>query len=88
MLFEIKPTAAGLEASEVWSNTTQGYMSSPVIIDGYAYFHLRSERVRCLDLKTGEIRWTSQPYERIGAWSHKGTESLDSAMRHPVLIGA
>ncbi len=51
-----------------WTNKQQGYMSSPVVIGGYAYLHLRPQNVTCIDLKTGETKWTST--ERFGQyWS-------------------
>jgi len=42
-----------------WQSKTEAYMSSPIIIDGHAYMHLRNERMVCLDLKSGETKWTS-----------------------------
>jgi glucose dehydrogenase len=43
-------------------------MSTPVVIDGYAYLHLGNQRVTCVDLKTGERTWTST--QRFGKyWS-------------------
>jgi outer membrane protein assembly factor BamB len=29
-------------------------MSTPVVIDGHAYLHLRSQRFTCVDLATGK----------------------------------
>jgi outer membrane protein assembly factor BamB len=45
--------------SAAWENKTQGYMSTPVIIDGHAYLHLRNQRFTCIDLASGEIKWTT-----------------------------
>lgn len=42
-----------------WSNKTEGYMSSPLLIDNHIYMHLRSERFICMDPNTGETKWTS-----------------------------
>ena len=36
-----------------------GYMSTPVVIGHHAYHHLRSQRLMCIDLKTGVERWTT-----------------------------
>ncbi|HKB39401.1 MAG TPA: PQQ-binding-like beta-propeller repeat protein [Gemmataceae bacterium] len=47
-------------ATAAWTNKAQGYMSSPVIVGGHAYMHLRNQRVTCLDLKTGEEAWTTE----------------------------
>jgi len=48
-----------LTATEAWSQNEQGYMSTPVIIGTHAYHHLRSQRLSCFDLTTGEEKWTS-----------------------------
>jgi outer membrane protein assembly factor BamB len=42
-----------------WSLKQQGYMSTPVVIAGHAYHHLRSQRMTCLDVADGIERWTS-----------------------------
>lgn len=53
---------AGKQLEEVWSNKSQAYMSSPVIVGGHLYLHLRNQRIQCLDLRTGEEAWRSRPY--------------------------
>lgn len=42
-----------------WTNKTEGYMSTPVVVDGHAYLHLRNQRVACLNLKTGQDTWVT-----------------------------
>jgi outer membrane protein assembly factor BamB len=37
-------------------------MSTPVVVKGYAYLHLQNRRFTCINLKTGERTWTSQPF--------------------------
>lgn len=44
---------------EAWRHKSQGYMSTPVVVNHHAYHHLRSQRVMCLDLRNGEEAWTS-----------------------------
>ncbi len=53
--------------SEAWTNPTKGYMSSPVVIEGHVYLHLQNQRFTCIDLATGETKWTSKPYGKY--WS-------------------
>ncbi|QDT14721.1 PQQ-binding-like beta-propeller repeat protein [Alienimonas californiensis] len=63
MLYEV--TKRGDEdwtVATVWENNRQGYMSSPVVIDGIVYQHLKTDRVVCYDVKTGEAAWTSTPF--------------------------
>ncbi len=52
-LLKISQDDAGRKVAEVWNHKSQGYMSSPVVIDGYIYLHLRNQRFVCLDAKTG-----------------------------------
>jgi len=44
---------------EVWTGKWQGNMSTPVVVDGHAYLHLRNQRVMCVNLKTGKETWTT-----------------------------
>jgi len=54
-------------AQQLWRNKLQGYMSTPVVIDGHAYIHLRSKRFACIDLASGQEKWVTKPYG--GYWS-------------------
>jgi len=65
-LFAIDP-AQPTPVAQVWRNKVQGYMSSPIVIDGHAYVHLRNQRFACLDLATGEEAWITTPFGRY--WS-------------------
>jgi len=70
-LFEIGVgTASEPGVAQIWENKAQAYMSSPVVIDGFAYMHLKNERFVCIDLKTGEDRWTSTTLGKY--WSMVG----------------
>ncbi len=61
-LFAIGTSGDGMRVEPVWTNKLQGYMSTPVVIDGHAYLHLRNRRFACVELASGEIRWTTKPY--------------------------
>lgn len=54
-----RPSALRVEAG--WQSKGSGYMSSPVVIDGFAYLHLGNGRFTCLDLASGEERWRTGP---------------------------
>lgn len=45
--------------TEAWRHKAQGYMSTPVVIAGVAYVHLRSQRLMAIEVKTGRELWTS-----------------------------
>lgn len=67
-LFKVAQSESGYTVSEGWSLKDDGYMSTPVVIDGIAYEHLRSQRLMAVDLKTGTKLWESD--QRFGKyWS-------------------
>ena len=47
---------------EIWSGKSQAYMSSPVVITGHLYLHLRNQRIVCINLETGEENWRTTPF--------------------------
>jgi outer membrane protein assembly factor BamB len=52
---------AALTAAPVWQNKIQGYMCSPVVVDGHAYYFTRANRFTCVRLSDGAECWTSGP---------------------------
>jgi outer membrane protein assembly factor BamB len=60
-MFSVTEGEGGTQVERVWNTGVQGYMTSPVIVDGHAYLFLRSNRFSCIELATGEERWTSPP---------------------------
>lgn len=88
--FDVRAGAQGLALEPSWSQPQQGYMTSPVAIDGHLYLFLRSNRFACFDFTNGEERWTSGPSgdeywslvaqgERVLALSDTGTLRLIAA---------
>ncbi len=79
-LFDIK-TSEGKSANEMmvterWQNKTQGYMSTPVVIDGHIYTHLRNQRFCCLDIATGKERWITTPFGKYWSLVAQGSKIL------------
>ncbi len=66
-LFRVSREGGRFRVAEAWSADGPGYMSTPVVIDGHAYLHLQSQRVACIDLRTGAKTWTSAPFGKY--WS-------------------
>ncbi len=66
-MFQLTKDGSQWTAKEAWQTKQQGYMSTPVVVDGHAYLHLKNQRFACLDLSTGEERWTTKPYGKY--WS-------------------
>jgi len=67
VLFTSEKNEAGWSLKQKWKHKTQAYMSSPNVIDGHLYLHLRNQRFTCLNLETGEVRWTTTPFGKY--WS-------------------
>ena len=68
--FRVKEGAEGgarFAVEEAWTHKVQAYMSTPVVVGDHAYMHLGNERLTCIDLTTGESRWTSEPIGKY--WS-------------------
>lgn len=61
-LYNVAKTGNAFTVTEKWNVNAQGYMSTPVVIDGYAYLHLQNQRFTCINLTTGERTWTSTPF--------------------------
>ena len=60
-LYDVKSSGDGLALAEVWSDKkSQGYMSTPVIIEGHIYLHRRDKKFSCLDPRAREVRWTAK----------------------------
>ena len=66
-LYQVSQDDGRFQVATAWSNNAQGYMSTPVVIDGLAYLHLQNRRFTCINLKTGERTWTSQPYGKYAS---------------------
>jgi outer membrane protein assembly factor BamB len=58
-LFGVEEQDGKLVSEQKWTNRVQAYMSTPVVLDGHAYVYLRSKRFCCVQLESGELKWTS-----------------------------
>lgn len=66
-LFRITRNEDAFLVEEVWKKNSEAYMSSPVVVEGRVYLHLRNQRFTCLDPDTSEALWTTKPFGRY--WS-------------------
>jgi outer membrane protein assembly factor BamB len=57
--FKVAQVDGKFTVTEAWKNKSQGYMSTPVVIGGVAYEHLKSQRVMAIEIETGRELWTS-----------------------------
>lgn len=72
----IKPTVGDWETSLVWEGKSEAYMSSPVVVGDFAYLHLKNQRFCCLNLKTGEETWRTQPFGKYWSMVSDGEKLL------------
>ncbi len=75
-LFDINYKDGKWSADELWKSRLEAYMSSPVVIDGHIYMHLRNQRFACLNLETGEEKWTSKGYGKYWSMVASGKKIL------------
>ena len=59
LLFNVQNKGDLKSINKKWENKQEGYMSGPIILDGYCYIHLRKQRITCLDMENGETKWIS-----------------------------
>lgn len=85
-LLNITQTATSWSITETWSHKSQGYMSSPVVIDGHIYLHLRNQRFVCLDAKTGAECWTTKPFGKYWSMVANGDKLLALDQRGELLL--
>lgn len=71
---------------EQWNNNTQAYMSSPVVIDGHIYLHLRNKRFTCIDQNSGETKWTTEPFGDYWSMTCNGDKILALDSRGELLL--
>ncbi len=86
LLLDITKDDSGWHVKERWNHKSEGYMSSPVIIDHFVYLHLRNQRFVCLDLNTGEAKWTSVPFGKYCSLIASGDRILALDARGELLM--
>jgi outer membrane protein assembly factor BamB len=85
-LFSISQDQSGWKIEQAWSHKSQGYMSSPVVVDRHIYLHLRNQRLVCLDAKTGAERWTTKPFGKYWSMVANGDKLLALDERGELLL--
>ncbi len=76
-LFELSAdSVSALTIEESWTYKASGYMSSPIVIGNDVYLHLGNGRLTCIDLETGESRWTSKPLGDYWSLAFQGDKIL------------
>lgn len=47
------------DVSSLWQHKVEGYMSSPVVVDGLVYMHGRDKRFHCIDPAQKKVLWST-----------------------------
>lgn len=68
-LYNLKQSGSAFTLSESWSERkSQGYMSTPLVINDHIYLHRRDKGFSCLDPVAKEVLWTAK--KKFGSyWS-------------------
>lgn len=85
-MFQVSRTGEVYRVSELWKGKTEAYMSSPVVVDGNIYVHLRNQRVVCLNPDSGETLWTTRPFGKYWSMVANGSNVLALDERGDLLL--
>lgn len=84
--FRVTQQDGKFSAKQAWNTTVQAYMSSPVLIDGKVYLHLRNQRMTCINPQDGEQLWSSRPYGKYWSSVFNGRQILALDERGDLLL--
>ncbi|MDA0660095.1 MAG: PQQ-like beta-propeller repeat protein [Planctomycetota bacterium] len=59
-----------------WQNKNQGYMSTPVVMEGHIYTHLKNQRFACIEIATGRECWVTKPFGKYWSLVAQGQKIL------------
>ena len=57
--WDVSGSAGSPGLTLAWEHKAEGYMSTPVVIGGKVFLHLRNQKFTCLDLATGKQDWVT-----------------------------
>ena len=57
--WDLSGSAGSPGVTMAWEHKSEGYMSTPVVIGGKVFMHLRNKKFTCLDLATGQQDWVT-----------------------------
>ena len=85
-VYGIRQDGDRLSVTIAWDNNTQGYMSSPALIGGHVYVHLKNQRFSCLDPADGTERWRTTPFGKYWSMVVNGDRILALDQRGQLLL--
>lgn len=85
-MLEVTSTDGQFEATKLWQSKVEAYMSSPLVVDGHLYLHLRNQRATCLNPVDGATQWTSKPFGKYWSIVASGPRALVLDERGDLLL--
>ena len=85
-MFQVSRNGDAYKVSELWKGKNEAYMSSPVVVNGNIYVHLRNQRVVCLDPGSGKALWTTKPFGKYWSMVANGSSVLALDERGDLLL--
>ena len=61
-------------------------MSSPVVVDGHIFLHMRNQRFACLEAANGKIKWITTPFGKYWSMAVQGKSILALDERGELLL--
>ena len=85
-MLDISFAGGTFTVSERWKTNSEAYMSSPVVVNGQIYLHLRNQRFTCIDPASGQNVWTSRPFGKYWSVAAAGHRLLALDERGDLLL--
>jgi outer membrane protein assembly factor BamB len=77
MRFDAAADGDKASAKRTWDASPVSYMSTPVLVGDHLYAHLYTQRIACLEAKTGRVKWTSdQGFGEYWSMATRGEQIL------------
>jgi outer membrane protein assembly factor BamB len=75
--WDLSDSAGSPGVTMAWEEKAEGYMSTPVVVAGKVFMHLRNKKFTCLDLATGKQDWvTDRKFGEYWSLITQGTRLL------------
>lgn len=85
--FKVASADGKFTVTEAWQHKAQGYMTTPVVLDGVAYTHLKSQRAMAIEVATGKELWTtSESFGKYWSLVARGDRILALDQRGELLL--
>ncbi len=80
-LFDVQREGDAWKVRQIWEQSSQAYMSTPVLLGDTIFMHMKNQRVASLNVEDGTQRWVSTPFGKYWSIVRSGDRvlALDSA---------